>query len=133
MQANVDNMTYEEMLERFGPGVEGPAAAPPGLISTIPRRKLTGEDVKAALADHARGDWRCCICLEDYCKGSVVKSLPSCAHTFHAGCIDTWLAGRNLCPICRTVGVKSNNSTTTLSPESTDAAEEPAAAAAAAA
>lgn len=104
VQANVDSMSYEDLLERFGPGVDGPAAAPASLISAIPRRKLTGDDVEASLRDGER-EWRCCICLEDYCKGDVVKSLPTCAHCFHAGCIDTWLAGRNLCPICRVAGV----------------------------
>jgi hypothetical protein len=57
LQANVDSMTYEELLERFGPGVDGPAAAPPSLISAIPRRKLTGEDVEAAVIDDAREWW----------------------------------------------------------------------------
>ena len=44
-QANVDNMSYEELLDRFGPGTEGPAPAPPSMISSIPCRKLSGEDV----------------------------------------------------------------------------------------
>jgi len=104
VQANVDSMSYEELLDRFGPGVDGPAAAPASLISTMPRQKLSGEDVEAAASDETQ-EWRCCICLEEYCKGDVVKCLPACSHRFHAGCIDKWLTGRNLCPICRMIAV----------------------------
>lgn len=103
VQANVDNMSYEELLERFGPGVDGPPAAPAALISSIPKRRLTGKDLKEWC--HKAGERRCCICLEEYRKGDTVKSLPICEHCFHEGCIDTWLKGRNCCPICRVVGV----------------------------
>ena len=37
---------------------------------------------------------------------SARPCLLACEHCFHAGCIDTWLTGRDMCPICR-VGVVS--------------------------
>ncbi len=102
VQANVDDMSYEELLDRFGPGTEGPAAATPSAVRAVPRRRLTGEDVEALLCLDARSTERtCCVCLDDYGKGDVVKSLPACQHTFHAHCVDRWLLCRNACPVCR--------------------------------
>ena len=46
--SQLDNMTYEELLERFGPGVEGPAAAPKHLIRDMPTRTLTEEDASGS-------------------------------------------------------------------------------------
>ena len=43
---------------------------------------------------------QCSVCLDIVAAGSAVKTLP-CAHTFHAGCIDTWLMRRASCPCCR--------------------------------
>lgn len=43
---------------------------------------------------------QCSVCLDAVAAGSTVKTLP-CAHTFHAGCIDTWLMRRASCPCCR--------------------------------
>lgn len=102
VQANVDDMSYEELLDRFGPGTEGPAAATASAVRAVPRRRLTGEDVEALLCLDARSTERtCCVCLDDYGKGDVVKSLPACQHTFHAHCVDRWLLCRNACPVCR--------------------------------
>lgn len=115
--SRLDNMTYEELLERFGPGVEGPAAAPKQLIRDMPTRTLTEED---ACGSGSRDDGvdgggggggcrvvesRCCVCLEDYAAGDVVKILPGCRHRYHAECIDQWLGRHNLCPVCRAPGV----------------------------
>jgi hypothetical protein len=43
---------------------------------------------------------QCSVCLDVVAAESTVKTLP-CAHTFHAGCIDTWLMRRASCPCCR--------------------------------
>ena len=102
VQANVDDMSYEELLDRFGPGIEGPAAAPASAVRAVPRRRLTGEDVEALVRNETRSTERaCCVCLEDYGKGDTVKTLPRCGHRFHAHCIDRWLLCRNACPVCR--------------------------------
>ena len=102
LQANVEDMSYEELLDRFGPGIEGPAAAPAAAVRAVPRRRLTGEDVEQMASKEARSTERaCCVCLEDYGKGDTVKTLPRCSHRFHAHCIDRWLLCRNACPVCR--------------------------------
>ena len=115
--SRLDNMTYEELLERFGPGVEGPAAAPKHLIRDIPTRTLAEEDASGSGSRddgvHGGGggdgcrvvESRCCVCLEDYAAGDVVKILPGCRHRYHAECIDQWLGRHNLCPVCRAPGV----------------------------
>jgi len=42
----------------------------------------------------------CCICLDEFEKGDVVRILP-CMHGFHQPCIDTWLLSRQRkCPLC---------------------------------
>ncbi|GLU20697.1 hypothetical protein SLE2022_368830 [Rubroshorea leprosula] len=44
----------------------------------------------------------CVVCLENFRSGDMCKLLPSCNHSFHAECIDSWLSQTPLCPICRT-------------------------------
>ena len=112
--SQLDNMTYEELLERFGPGVEGPAAAPKHLIRDMPTRTLTEEDASGSGSGGVGGghgdgrhvvESRCCVCLEEYAAGDVVKVLAGCGHWYHAECIDEWLGRHNLCPVCRAPGV----------------------------
>mmetsp|Transcript_16000 Transcript_16000/g.43142 ORF Transcript_16000/g.43142 Transcript_16000/m.43142 type:complete len:81 (+) Transcript_16000:70-312(+) len=41
----------------------------------------------------------CAICLEEFCPGVSVRSLP-CLHTFHAQCGHQWLQTSSKCPMC---------------------------------
>lgn len=50
----------------------------------------------------------CAICLGDFVKGEEIRVLPQCGHTFHVGCIDTWLASHSSCPSCRQILVLVN-------------------------
>ncbi|KAL0906246.1 hypothetical protein M5K25_024723 [Dendrobium thyrsiflorum] len=43
----------------------------------------------------------CPICLVEFTDGEKVRVLPSCNHSFHVQCIDTWLSFHSSCPICR--------------------------------
>lgn len=43
----------------------------------------------------------CAICQEDMPRGSQVRTLSSCQHNFHVGCIDTWFLRDVHCPVCR--------------------------------
>lgn len=43
---------------------------------------------------------QCPVCLKEFEKGNVVKTLP-CRHTFHKECIIPWLEKTNSCPLCR--------------------------------
>lgn len=42
----------------------------------------------------------CVICLSNFEDGDVVTTTP-CFHQFHKSCIDTWLAQKAVCPICK--------------------------------
>ena len=50
----------------------------------------------------------CCICLENYESGNVLRRL-SCCHKFHKGCLNKWaLSALNYsrdpaCPVCNAV------------------------------
>jgi hypothetical protein len=46
----------------------------------------------------------CCICHDTYDEErQLYRVLPKCKHSFHANCIDDWLANpqHSICPICR--------------------------------
>ena len=58
----------------------------------------------------------CMICLEKFEEGEALRSLR-CIHTFHLGCIDRWLAEKEVCPVCR-LNISPN------SPENPPAARE---------
>ena len=49
-----------------------------------------------------KNEWidECMICKESYSPGSEPYSLP-CSHSFHYGCIETWLLKNPNCPMCR--------------------------------
>ena len=133
--SRLDTMTYEELLDRFGPGDPGAPVAPAEAVRAIPTRRVTRSDLfrgkeenrrDGFLADDhetssdsalceplcvsgaapTRASERCCVCLEAWAVGAETKSLGGCRHTFHAACIDRWLTEeRNACPVCRRAGV----------------------------
>lgn len=43
----------------------------------------------------------CSICLGEYAVGEVLRRMPDCKHSFHAGCVDEWLRMSATCPMCR--------------------------------
>ena len=53
------------------------------------------DDESAVSAIH-----ECAICLEPFERGQEVRTLP-CMHRFHSLCVDRWLFGNHLCPVCR--------------------------------
>jgi len=44
-------------------------------------------------------DQKCSICLENFEPGNRIRTIP-CLHTYHADCIDRWLATKATCPVC---------------------------------
>ncbi|XP_031489987.1 RING-H2 finger protein ATL7-like isoform X2 [Nymphaea colorata] len=45
---------------------------------------------------------QCSVCLGDYESNERLQQIPSCGHTFHMECIDSWLTKNTTCPLCRT-------------------------------
>ena len=112
------NLTYEELLERFGMGDENRRGASEEVIDSYPvvivgndeddekqetdlkKDDHDGND-NLTSADEKTVDYGTCgICLEDYAKGDSQKCL-SCPHSFHKECIDRWLKRVASCPICK--------------------------------
>lgn len=63
-------------------------------------KQLKVTKYKKATTKSKEGDEQCPICCEELKNGDDVKVLP-CKHTFHPGCIDTWLIKNCTCPICK--------------------------------
>ncbi|KAL3639835.1 hypothetical protein CASFOL_014803 [Castilleja foliolosa] len=98
-------------IRRFGGGASSgsapPAAANKGLkkkvLKSLPKQTV-GED---ELADQAEKHSECAICLAEFAAGDEIRVLPQCGHSFHVGCIDTWLKSHSSCPSCRAILVVS--------------------------
>ncbi|XP_009771080.1 putative E3 ubiquitin-protein ligase RHG1A [Nicotiana tabacum] len=102
MRLDVDNMSYEELLaleERIGNVCTG--LSEETILNRLKQRKYvcikTEEPVDAE---------PCCVCQEEYKDGEDLGKLD-CGHDFHTGCIKQWLMQKNLCPICKTTGLKT--------------------------
>jgi len=112
---DVDQMSYEDLLTRFGAGNER-KGAPPSAIDSLPvhsyekdrEHAQTGES-KEKDKDKAKDKDKdkdkdlpsCTICLDDFGEGDAIRTLP-CFHTYHQPCIDRWLLSNNSCPVCKT-------------------------------
>jgi hypothetical protein len=41
------------------------------------------------------------VCIEAFENGELLRTLPTCEHSFHKACIDEWLTAHTTCPNCR--------------------------------
>mmetsp|Transcript_8049 Transcript_8049/g.12623 ORF Transcript_8049/g.12623 Transcript_8049/m.12623 type:complete len:456 (+) Transcript_8049:105-1472(+) len=73
-------------------------------INRCPSRTLSAGDEllrpKRSQESSREETQSCSVCLETYQEGETVRTIP-CFHTFHAKCIDPWLAEKAECPICK--------------------------------
>ena len=58
-------------------------------------------NASAANSENQPSSTICSICTLEYESQQQVRSLDTCDHCFHTGCIDRWLADHNTCPLCR--------------------------------
>uniref|UniRef100_A0A7N0ZQY1 RING-type E3 ubiquitin transferase n=1 Tax=Kalanchoe fedtschenkoi TaxID=63787 RepID=A0A7N0ZQY1_KALFE len=100
MRLDVDNMSYEELLEleeRMGDVNTGLTEEVIGKSMKqhkhLPLVTMTSPDVEP-----------CCVCQEEFEDGEDLGKLD-CGHDFHVHCIKQWLMLKNLCPICKTAGL----------------------------
>ena len=93
---NVDNMSYERLLELFGDGSDDNRGASSRDIASLP--VTTASNPKSELTEN---QGCCSICLEDFVRGDKRTSLP-CMHGFHESCINRWLSSNGVCPVCKT-------------------------------
>ncbi|XP_047324915.1 E3 ubiquitin-protein ligase BIG BROTHER-like [Impatiens glandulifera] len=94
---DLDNMTYEELLELGeAVGTENRGLAPE-LISLLPVRKF-----KTGFFSRKKSKIeRCVICQMEYKRGERQMTLP-CKHVYHVDCGSKWLSVNKACPICYT-------------------------------
>jgi hypothetical protein len=91
---NVDQMSYDQLLARFGFGTDARAASE-STISSLPTEVLAEDNV-----DDSGLPNQCAICLENLLCGEQVRRLP-CKHIYHTACIDEWLRNVSSCPVCK--------------------------------
>ncbi|WRX11298.1 zinc finger protein [Theobroma cacao] len=74
----------------------------PMVINSLPIFvfKQTSDDV-GYYHDDDDMSTECAVCLSTLEDEEMARFLPNCKHTFHAECIDKWLASQSTCPICR--------------------------------
>ncbi|OMO56658.1 Zinc finger, RING-type [Corchorus capsularis] len=96
MRLDVDNMSYEELLdleEQIGNVSTG--LTDEAILANLRRRKYQ------SITDEPTAETEpCCICQEDYANGEELGKLD-CGHDFHFNCIKQWLVQKNSCPICK--------------------------------
>jgi hypothetical protein len=72
-------------------------------VSAVPAGQARG--ARREVAATGGDDSTCAVCLEEPAPGELVRRLR-CMHAFHVDCIDKWLEGSRVCPVCKmTVGV----------------------------
>eukprot|EP00741_Cyanophora_paradoxa_P012910 tig00020629_g12466.t1 len=84
------------LVVRLAPRIRrtpGHQAATRPELASLPKMPF-GQDLMPA------EDANCVMCLEAYEAGVELRQLP-CSHYFHRKCIDTWLAIKRTCPLCR--------------------------------
>jgi len=65
---------------------------------TLTKKQISG--IKHKVVKSKTDEAECVICLDICSVGAKVKVL-TCAHQFHAECIDKWLHESKACPICK--------------------------------
>lgn len=96
---DVDNMTYEELLE-LGDRI--------GYVNTGLReeeiyrcmRKMKHSKFSSLLKFSTDDERKCSICQEDYEINDEMGKLD-CGHSYHTHCIKQWLVRKNSCPVCK--------------------------------
>lgn len=97
---NVDDMSYERLLEVFGNGGENRGASS-RVIASLPVSRIGNPE-----HDLPESMRECSICLDDFCQNNERTTLP-CLHGFHTTCVNRWLTTNGTCPVCKTSVSKS--------------------------
>ncbi|XP_042500314.1 uncharacterized protein LOC122078408 [Macadamia integrifolia] len=99
---DVDNMSYEELLElgeRIGHVSNG--LREDEIFRCLRKSKhMIMDDLPSSLP--TKFEWKCSICQEEYEADDEVGKLD-CGHSFHICCIKQWLQRKNACPVCKAV------------------------------
>ncbi|XP_051136944.1 probable E3 ubiquitin-protein ligase RHG1A [Andrographis paniculata] len=109
MRMDIDNMSYEELLE-LGErmGTVSTALSEEALSNCLKKSAYQPTPSKSKPCGDCDGggendddDAKCSICQEEYVTGDEIGRLVECCHGYHATCINQWLRMKNWCPICK--------------------------------
>ena len=102
LYANHRLATLSAAADLIPPAARSDGASSSGLddaaIARLPCFVVVSRGAGAAAAATAT---ECAVCLGAVEEGETARALPSCAHAFHARCVDAWLRLRPTCPVCR--------------------------------
>lgn len=99
---DVDNMTYEELLElgdRIGNVSTGLGDDQIGRCLRKTKLSVLNE-LRAQAHISVEMEGKCSICQEEYEVEEEVGKLE-CGHGYHLHCIKQWLVRKNACPVCK--------------------------------
>uniref|UniRef100_A0A5B7APM5 RING-type E3 ubiquitin transferase n=1 Tax=Davidia involucrata TaxID=16924 RepID=A0A5B7APM5_DAVIN len=101
---DVDNMSYEELLELGDRiGYVNTGLREDDIIRCLRKAKLSvSDDLSSHFATEM--EWKCSICQEEYEADDETGKLD-CGHFYHTHCIKQWLVQKNTCPVCKTAAV----------------------------
>ncbi|KAK6912360.1 Zinc finger, RING-type [Dillenia turbinata] len=103
MRLDIDNMTYEELLDLEEKMGTVSTALSEEALSKCLKRCIYKPKVLQPLVMGSRLDndeVKCSICQEEYVDGDEMGKLE-CDHAYHIDCIHHWLRLKNWCPICK--------------------------------
>ncbi|XP_055824036.1 uncharacterized protein LOC129892395 isoform X2 [Solanum dulcamara] len=106
LRLNVDNMSYEELLE-LGDKI--------GFVSTGLKEDEITQCVRRTKpfflnhSSHLRTELekKCSICQEEYEAEDEMGKL-GCGHLYHIHCIKQWLMHKNSCPVCKSAAMSES-------------------------
>jgi len=102
LYANHRLATLSAAADLIPPAARSDGASSSGLddaaIARLPCSVVVSRGAGAAAAATAT---ECAVCLGAVEEGETARALPSCAHAFHARCVDAWLRLRPTCPVRR--------------------------------
>ncbi|XP_066309444.1 probable E3 ubiquitin-protein ligase HIP1 [Miscanthus floridulus] len=101
---DVDNMTYEELLE-LGDKI--------GYVNTGLREDEITRNLRkvkhpsfSSFRFATEMERKCSICQEEFEANEEMGRLD-CGHSYHVYCIKQWLSQKNTCPVCKTAVSKN--------------------------
>uniref|UniRef100_J3L343 RING-type E3 ubiquitin transferase n=2 Tax=Oryza brachyantha TaxID=4533 RepID=J3L343_ORYBR len=101
---DVDNMTYEELLELGDKiGYVNTGLREDEIVRNLRKVKHPSFDPFRYPTEMEK---KCSICQEEFEANEEMGKLD-CGHSYHVYCIKQWLSQKNVCPVCKTAVTKT--------------------------
>ncbi|KAI5418074.1 hypothetical protein KIW84_042640 [Lathyrus oleraceus] len=103
---NNNQIAFHTAIERIN---SGELLRPQGQWMKKMGGGLIGEEIRKAISykifeETSQIKELCCICQEEYMNGEECGKLE-CEHYFHMKCIKKWFTKKNMCPLCKCMGL----------------------------